>query len=151
MVFGDVTLQSPNAWRGGETAKPGSGGWPTIRYYNKKTGVNGASYEKKTEMPPCEELGEKGGYLKGYIEEAASTTSDKYDCQAKEPYTGCDDKQKTYILKMLENTHEERKAEYDRLQSMDTASMKQDLGQWARQRIVLLGQIIMKGTPKTEL
>ena len=45
---------------GGPTARPGSGGWPTIRYYNKETGVDGASYTQKTSMSVCDELGPKG-------------------------------------------------------------------------------------------
>ena len=52
---------------GGEGANPGAGGWPTIRYYNKETGILGKSYEKKTDASMCDELGPKGGLLQVHI------------------------------------------------------------------------------------
>ena len=55
VVFGDVVL-SGGGPRGGATSSPGAGGWPTIRYYNKETGVDGANYEKKTDMSMCTSL-----------------------------------------------------------------------------------------------
>ena len=59
VVFADSAL-SGGGPRGGATASPGAGGWPTIRYYNKETGVDGANYEKKSDMSMCDELGPKG-------------------------------------------------------------------------------------------
>ena len=46
MTFGDVNL-SENSIRG-PPHNPGQGGWPTIRYFNKETGISGGSYQKKT-------------------------------------------------------------------------------------------------------
>ena len=71
--FADVVL-SGGGPRGGPTASPGAGGWPTIRYYNKGTGVDGASYVKKTNDPMCTELGPEGGLLPDYIIEAGGIT-----------------------------------------------------------------------------
>lgn len=48
----------------------GEGGWPTIKYYNKKTGYAGAHYEQKTDGPVCSELLEDR-YMEGYINEAS--------------------------------------------------------------------------------
>ena len=48
----------------------GSGGWPTIKYYNKKTGYIGAHYEQKTDGPVCSELLEDQ-YMEGYVKEAS--------------------------------------------------------------------------------
>lgn len=38
---------------------PGSGGWPTVRYFNKETGYGGKAYPKKTDKAMCDELGPK--------------------------------------------------------------------------------------------
>ena len=53
MAFGDVNL-SEEPIRG--SYNPGAGGWPTIRYFNTKTGYEGAPYTKKTDKAMCEEL-----------------------------------------------------------------------------------------------
>ena len=45
--FGDVNL-SEEQIRGNHN--PGAGGWPTIRYFNKGTGYDGAPYAKKTDQ-----------------------------------------------------------------------------------------------------
>lgn len=57
VTFGDVLLSEEGSLRG-EPHNPGQGGWPTIRYFNKKTGVEGANYQKKTSQSMCEELGD---------------------------------------------------------------------------------------------
>ena len=49
-----------------------SGGWPTIRHFNKMTGKEGAPYEKKTGKPMCQELGEIQNMI-AYVEEAGNT------------------------------------------------------------------------------
>ena len=41
----------------GGAQNPGAGGWPTIRYYNRKTGYDGEAYVKKTSKSMCDELG----------------------------------------------------------------------------------------------
>lgn len=46
------------------------GGWPTIWYFNKKTGVEGSAYAKKTSDAMCTELGPGKPYMQQYIEEA---------------------------------------------------------------------------------
>lgn len=54
----------------GGPQNPGKGGWPTIRYFNKLTGYDGAPYEKKTTMSMCDELGPKGKtYMEEYVME----------------------------------------------------------------------------------
>jgi len=49
VVFADVNLKE--APIRGPPYNPGAGGWPTIRYFNAKTGPDGAPYEKKTDLP----------------------------------------------------------------------------------------------------
>ena len=67
MAFGDVNL-SEEPIRG--NYNPGAGGWPTIRYFNKATGLEGAPYTKKTSGAMCDELG-NDEYMQAYVEEAA--------------------------------------------------------------------------------
>jgi len=50
VAFGDVLL-SEQQIRGNHN--PGAGGWPTIRYFNKQTGYEGASYVKKKQINLC--------------------------------------------------------------------------------------------------
>ena len=64
--FGDVNL-SEEQIRGNHN--PGAGGWPTIRYFNKATGYEGAAYTKKTDDPMCTELGNQK-YMDAYVEAA---------------------------------------------------------------------------------
>jgi len=122
------------------SASPGAGGWPTIRYYNKETGVDGASYEKKTDDPMCDELGPKRGMLNDYIEEAAGTSL----CSVEEPYSGCSEKQTKYIKKMLGKGTEARKTQYDRLLGMQGKKMKSSLKKWLGQRIKILKELVKR-------
>lgn len=55
VAFGDINL-SEQQIRGNHN--PGAGGWPTIKYFNKQTGYDGAPYDKKTSKQMCEELGD---------------------------------------------------------------------------------------------
>ena len=50
--FGDVLLSESQVRTGpdGGDLSPGAGGWPTIRYFNKGTGYDGAPYAKKTDQ-----------------------------------------------------------------------------------------------------
>jgi len=56
----------------------GKGGWPTIRYFNAETGINGAEYKKKTSEPICEEL-KKDENMRAYILEYGKTTLESPD------------------------------------------------------------------------
>jgi len=126
------------------SASPGAGGWPTIRYYNKETGVDGASYEKKTDDPMCDELGPKGGLLNDYIEEAGGTSL----CSVKEPYSGCSPKQEKYIKKMLGKGQEAIEKQHERLVGMQGKKMKSSLKKWLGQRIKILSEL-KKGAAET--
>ena len=46
VAFGDVNLSEERI--SGPPHNPGSGGWPTIRYFNKETGYDGKGYVQKT-------------------------------------------------------------------------------------------------------
>jgi len=79
VVFGDVNLRDSRVTTGpnGGNLSPGQGGWPTIRYFNKETGPDGAPYVKKTKDAMCTELGPGKPYMKMYVEEMGKTTEGK--------------------------------------------------------------------------
>lgn len=143
--FGDIVL-SGGGPRGGEGANPGAGGWPTIRYYNKETGILGESYKQKTSSAMCDELGPKLNMLQEYIEEAGQTS----ECSIVAPYNGCGDKQKKFIEKMGEKSADVVDAQIERLTKMKGSPMKADLKQWLGQRLAILKQFKKAGA-KDEL
>jgi hypothetical protein len=135
--FGDSVLSGGGS-RGGPTANPGAGGWPTIRYYNKKTGVDGANYEKKTDMAMCDELGPKGDtYMQQYIEEAGETSL----CSVVEPYGGCNEKSIKFIKKMADAGAIKIAAEQIRLEGMAGKKMKDEQMAWLKARLAILKQL----------
>lgn len=72
--FGDVDWSEENLQRVlGQDQGVGSGGWPTIRYYNKATGYGGKPYKKKTDEELCDELGNMDR-LKDYFQEKSGTS-----------------------------------------------------------------------------
>lgn len=84
VTFGDVNLATDSI---GGPYQAGAGGWPTIRYFNKGTGENGAPYKKKTDGAMCDELG-NDEHMAAYVEEAGSTSAclvaDGSGCSEKE-------------------------------------------------------------------
>lgn len=68
VAFGDVNLSEEPI---GGPYSAGMGGWPTIRYFNKETGVEGKPYVKKTDGAMCDELG-NDKYMTEYITEAGA-------------------------------------------------------------------------------
>jgi len=114
------------------------GGWPTIRYYNKATGILGKSYEKKTDMAMCDELGPKGEhYMKDYVLEAGNTSL----CKAQEPYTGCSEKEIKFIKKAAELAPDDKAKQQTRLEKMKGQKMKSELRDWLNQRLAILKQL----------
>mmetsp|Transcript_15021 Transcript_15021/g.21020 ORF Transcript_15021/g.21020 Transcript_15021/m.21020 type:complete len:145 (+) Transcript_15021:190-624(+) len=140
-MFGDSALSDGGA-RGGEGANPGAGGWPTVRYYNKETGPLGAAYEKKTDMAMCDELGPKGDhYLQDFIMEKGNTSL----CKAEAPFTGCTDKEKTFIEKMGEKSAEDITKAAARLEGMKGSKMTEKNREWLNQRLAILKQLAKGG------
>jgi len=131
--FGDVNLKEAPIRDYGA----GKGGWPTIRYFNKETGPEGAPYEKKTGDAMCDELGPKGeDYMTMYVEEAGKTSL----CSL--TGDGCDEKSKKYIEKMKEKGLEEQKKQFERLDKMDENSMTPELREWLNKRKKILQQFL---------
>lgn len=145
-MFGDVSLSKNQVQTiHGTSQGAGSGGWPTIRYFNKETGYGGKAYEKKTDKAMCDELGPNEGYMQEYIEDKGSTSL----CSVKDTSKGCSEQQKEFIGKWAEKPADEVKKQLDRLNGMidKGASMKPDAFKWVKQRIAVFKQL----SQRTEL
>jgi len=142
VVFGDINL-SEQPIRG--NYNPGAGGWPTIRYFNQRTGYEGAPYTKKTDGAMCDELG-KESYMQAYVEEAGSTSL----CSLVDG-SNCSDKEREFAEKWKAKTADELAAQTKRLKDMVGQKMKPELTKWLGQRINVLAQIAAAAAPKDEL
>lgn len=140
----DVNLSEEQITEG---HNPGNGGWPTIRYFNKETGIEGGSYERKTDKHLCDELGDEET-MKAYVEEYGNTSL----CSVVTA-KGCNERQISYIEKMKADSSRVN-AELTRLQKMEASSMKPELLAWLKQRKAILKQLLPEGTTlvgRTEL
>jgi len=141
VAFMDVNLreeairESPD----GDPYNPGSGGWPTVRYFNKETGIAGGAYTKKTSKPMCQELGDQE-YMISYVEEYGKI----FRCDVATE-KGCSAKEVAYVAKMKDKTGDEISVQIERLESMDKSSMTPDLFQWLEQRKKILKQLVAAG------
>lgn len=115
---------------------PGSGGWPTIRYFNKETGIAGGTYAKKTSKSMCDELGDEG-MMSDYVEEYGNTSL----CSviSKE---GCDERESAYIEKMASNSNDANVSQLARLQNMEGSAMKPELLSWLKKRKTILKRLV---------
>lgn len=138
MVFGDVNL-SENPIReaaDGTQLNPGAGGWPTVRYFNKATGVGGAAYVKKTDKAMCDELKDVDNMITA-VEEAASTSV----CSVADG-AGCSDKEKDYIAKWKTGkTMEDYEKQEVRLQNMLKSKLTDEATMWIKMRKKMLKQM----------
>lgn len=132
--FGDVNL-SEQSIRDAHHS-PGKGGWPTIRYFNKETGYEGANYEKKTSDAMCTELGNMD-YMQAYVEEAGGTSL--CDVATK---SGCSEKEAEYIDQWASKPQEEQQSQQERLVKMKGGKMKPSLLKWINQRLAVLKQLL---------
>jgi hypothetical protein len=60
----------------GGQMNPGQGGWPTIRYFNKETGYDGAPYDKKLPGAMCDVLKNLDN-MRAYVTMAREGASDE--------------------------------------------------------------------------
>jgi len=138
--FGDVLL-SEQQIRGNHN--PGAGGWPTIRYFNKQTGVEGANYVKKTSKSLCDELGDIE-YMKAYIQEAGQTSLCSVTTKK-----GCSEKESQFIDKVKSLEQGALQQQSDRLLKMADKPMTADNKAWVSQRIAILKQLVAReGQPE---
>jgi len=114
---------------------PGAGGWPTIRYFTKQTGVAGGTYEKKTSLPMCQELGDIDRMI-NYVEDYSGTVLCGPDG------TNCNEKELKYLEKMKGQDADAQEAQMDRIENMLKKPMKAELKEWAHRRLRLLGKML---------
>jgi hypothetical protein len=138
VVFMDVNLseeqirESPE----GDPYSPGAGGWPTIRYFNKETGIAGGAYVKKTDGAMCDELGDEA-MMEAYVEEYGNTSL----CSAASG-KGCDEREVGFIAKVKALSIEDQRAQLLRLEGMESKPMKPDLLLWVKKRKKILRQLV---------
>lgn len=142
VVFGDVDLSSDQI-RGNHN--PGQGGWPTVRYFNKDTGYEGAPYEKKTDKAICDELG-NDDYMNEYIMEKGNV----FLCEVSSQQ-GCSEKEAKFIDTWTQKTPDEVGTELSRLQNVKSTKLSPEQKEWFSQRIRALKQIHDQGSSKAEL
>jgi hypothetical protein len=144
--FGDVNLSEDGVGRG-PPHNPGSGGWPTIRYFNKETGLDGGTYTKKTSLSMCDELGNEDT-MTAYVEEYGHTAL----CDAaSEAQTGCSEREVKYITKMKASSLDDMAAQLKRLEKMEGESMKPDLLIWVKARKKMLQNLVSVQAAAAEL
>lgn len=75
IVFGDVNIKEAGITKLKlPPHQPGtSGGWPTIRYFSKQTGLDGVDYKQKTQMRKWQELGPDHMFMIEFIEDVSNT------------------------------------------------------------------------------
>jgi len=144
VAFGDVNLQDAPI---GGPYQAGAGGWPTVRYFNKETGVGGAPYKRKTtEGGMCDELG-KDSYMTEYVTEYGMTSA--CDVGSGE---ACTERELDFVSKWKGKPADEIATQITRLRGMAASSMKPDLKQWLGMRVNALTQLQVEAlTPKEEL
>jgi hypothetical protein len=116
--------------------QPGAGGWPTIRYFNKQTGYEGANYVKKTSKSMCDELGDES-YMEEYVMEAAGLSS----CDSLSG-AGCSEKELEFISKWKSQDQSSLNKEQARLNGMNPQKLKPDLAKWLKQRKTIIKQLL---------
>mmetsp|Transcript_57714 Transcript_57714/g.135770 ORF Transcript_57714/g.135770 Transcript_57714/m.135770 type:complete len:86 (+) Transcript_57714:305-562(+) len=52
----EVNCREPGARPLSQKHQAGAGGWPTLKYFNAETGVQGAKYVQKTGQKVCDEM-----------------------------------------------------------------------------------------------
>ena len=63
-------------------------------------------------------------------------------CEASEPFTGCSDKEKTFIQAINTKSDAEKKTQQQRLQNMVGSTMTDANKQWLKQRLAILKQLV---------
>ena len=103
------------------------------RYFTAETGKDGATYEKKTGRPMCQELGDRYMMI-DYVEEAGDTIL----CDAVTG-TNCSEKEKAFARKYSEADAEQLESQLSRLAEM--SDLKSELQQWVYRRVRILKQL----------
>jgi hypothetical protein len=79
-----------------------------------------------------------GHYLDDFITEIGGVNA----CEATEPFTGCSDKEKTFIEAINAKSDTDKKAQLVRLNNMVGSKMTEDNKKWLKQRLAILKQMV---------
>jgi len=142
VVFGDINLQE--APIRGAPHNPGSGGWPTIRYFTKETGVDGGAYEKVTEKPMCQELLDRQNMI-NYVEEYGDTSLCDVVSKA-----NCNEKELIFLEKYGEQDATKQTEEYQRLEGMSSNAMSPTSEEWILRRLRILQKLVVGDSSQEE-
>lgn len=134
VVFADINLSE--APIRGEPHNPGRGGWPTIRYFNKETGLKGGNYEQKTDESMCAELGDNHNMI-DYVEDYGKTSLCGLSGE------NCSEKEQSYLAKMKEEGADAQQMQAKRLEGMDFS--KPEFKEWALRRSRILKKLTTAG------
>jgi hypothetical protein len=134
VAFGDVLLKEAPGFRG-EPHNPGKGGWPTIRYFNEKTGSDGGSYVKLTDESMCTELGDRMKMI-DYVESYGNTVLCGLDG------ANCNEQELEYLEKYKEKSIIDIRDQMDRLETMLAKPMKDKLRLWGYRRMRILNRLL---------
>jgi hypothetical protein len=158
VFFGDINLSKGGPGQSSHgNHQAGAGGWPSVKYFNKKTGPSGSHYaadDKKTDQPMCDELGPncagdgckgQGGLLQSYIEEKGDTTL----CSSKPPFKGCskEDKEKLkgvlskYTKKKVSSMDAKLDKLYGAEKSKNYHRFPEEEKIWVRQQIEIIEMV----------
>ena len=137
VAFADVNLSEEQIREGadGTSFSPGAGGWPTIRYFNKETGVGGAAYDKKKDGAMCDVLGKEDN-MREYVQDASGASP----CSAADG-EGCSEQEAEYAAKWRAKGAADVSAQLERLTKMAAGAMKPEAAKWLKQRASILKQL----------
>ena len=123
----------------------GKGGWPTVRYFNRDTGPDGAPYTQKTSKSMCDELGDNT-YMRQYVEEKGVKPCEA----ATDAMAHCSEKQQAFATTWKAKSAVQRATEHARLTKIGaTLSATPELMKWHKQRLNILATLTAKD-PKDE-
>merc|ERR1712232_1167163 len=118
---------------------PGIHRWPTLRYFNKATGLGGAAYPKRTKRDLHVELKDPG-YLRDFIEEMANTTL----CPITLDFS-CDEQETAFLKKWKDRPHKEQKQEETRLQKLWAGEVQFSQRHWLGRRLRFMSKLVKAG------
>jgi len=122
----------------------GQGGWPTVRYFNAETGVDGAPYKQKTSKSMCDELGDME-YMRNYVQEKSTPPCNVV------VLTSCSDQDKTFLETWRAKSASQQATELQRLEKLAQSKGKPDILKWVRQRVYLLTQLAQYAAESPDL
>lgn len=134
VIFGDVNLAEAPTLKG-EPHWPSRYGWPTIRYFNRETGAEGADYQQKTKQKMFEELLDFDA-MTDYIEEAGKTVL----CDLKGK--NCNKMEKDYIKLVKKKPLDELILLRKRLYAMDVNLLVKNIQEWNLRRRRILTKLV---------